>query len=117
MPRSVGDPNFPKRLGALLRENRLIKGMSQAQLAKKVGCSKDLVSSVEQGKTCPSVPFLFSMADHLQISLDSLRKPLEHPVQRDLQNAQTWRYRAERAEKKLELIQEVLKPAYLKVMS
>lgn len=46
--------------------------MSLRELARRAGCSASLLSQVERGQTVPSAGIVYSLANELKISLDSL---------------------------------------------
>lgn len=49
---------------------RLIKGLSQAQLAKKVGLRQPNISAIEAGKRKPEYATALKIADALDVSID-----------------------------------------------
>lgn len=49
-------------LGAYLRAKREKAGMSQPELSRKIGCSKNHVSNVERDKREPRLSYLVKMA-------------------------------------------------------
>jgi transcriptional regulator with XRE-family HTH domain len=59
-------------LGARLREERQKAGMSLRELARRLGVSPSFVSQIENGKSSPSVATLYSIAQVLGTSIDSL---------------------------------------------
>ena len=61
-------------IGNELRRVRLAKKLSLRNVASAVGVSASLLSQVETGKTQPSVSTLYSLVNHLGISLDGLMK-------------------------------------------
>lgn len=61
-----------KAIGKRIRENRLKKKLSQADLAEIIGVSTPHISNVERGKTKVSLPKLIAIANALDISLDDL---------------------------------------------
>jgi ribosome-binding protein aMBF1 (putative translation factor) len=44
-------------------EARMKKGMTQAQIAKKMGTTQSSIARVESGKSHPTIPFLQRLAD------------------------------------------------------
>jgi transcriptional regulator with XRE-family HTH domain len=109
MPRPPANKAFARRLGAFLREYRLTRGLSQAAVASKVGCSVSLVNMTENGHTTPSIENLFAMADSLDFSIDSLRLPMDKKTQVAMLTSASWRARAEIAEAKLKRMEMILK--------
>jgi transcriptional regulator with XRE-family HTH domain len=59
-------------IGARLREQRGRVGISQRQLARRIGLSASLISQIEAGLSKPSVSTLYSMVTELGISVDDL---------------------------------------------
>ena len=64
-------------IGARLREERRRRGISQRDLARRVGLSASLISQIETGRSKPSVSTLYAIVTELGISLDRLFHP--HP--------------------------------------
>lgn len=75
-------------LGARLREERELAGVSVRGLARRLGVSASLLSQIERGLAQPSVGTLWAVVSELGLSLDSLfpaepeRPPGEPRVQR-----------------------------------
>lgn len=67
---ALGEPVVS--LGARLREARLRSGLSLREVARQLGVSPSFVSQVENGKSQPSVATLYSFAQLLGLSIDSL---------------------------------------------
>ncbi len=59
-------------LGALLREERRAAGLSQRELAERAKVSNAYLSQVERGLYRPSAQVLKSIADALQVSVESM---------------------------------------------
>jgi transcriptional regulator with XRE-family HTH domain len=60
-------------LGARIRQARLRYGMSQAELARRIGVSKNTMNLIESGKTPdPAVSRIRAIADTLNVSMDYL---------------------------------------------
>jgi len=60
-------------LGGRIRLARLRYGMSQAELARRIGVSKNTMNLIESGKTSdPAVSRVRAIADTLHISMDYL---------------------------------------------
>ena len=58
--------------GDRLKNLRLSNGLSQAQLAQKVGVSKSLISAYENGSRQPSYEVLIAFASLFSVSTDYL---------------------------------------------
>ena len=59
---------FSEKLGALRRQ----RGLTQAQLAAKLGISKSAVSMYERGNREPELELLEKMADFFEVSVSSM---------------------------------------------
>jgi transcriptional regulator with XRE-family HTH domain len=85
MPASHAD------VGEQLRARRVDRGMSQRELARRLGLSPSLISQIEKGQSRPSVQTLYGMVTELGLSLDQLF--LSHAESRraisDAQDGQT----------------------------
>jgi len=66
--------NAPLRrgLGLAVRERRLRRGLSQAQLASAIGATRGRVSALERGELNPRYQFLRVLADALDVQLGVL---------------------------------------------
>lgn len=62
------------RMGGLLRDERVRCGISQRELADRVGVSASFISQLENGKTHPSLTTLIVVADELALPIDWLVK-------------------------------------------
>ena len=58
--------------GAILKDLRLEKGLSQTQLAASLSVSKGIISMWENGKREPTLFYLEKVADFFNVSLDYL---------------------------------------------
>ncbi len=61
-------------IGERLREERVKSGISQRELARRIGLSASLVSQIEAGQSKPSVGTLYAMVTELDLSLDRLMR-------------------------------------------
>lgn len=59
-------------LGPNVRRLRLARGMSQEELGRKVGASKQSISNWENGNIMPSIDLLLRLADCFGVSADLL---------------------------------------------
>lgn len=66
------DPEPLESIGDRLREARLSAGLSQRELARRLGLSPSLISQLESGLSKPSVGTLYAIVSELGVSLDSL---------------------------------------------
>ncbi|HEX6131294.1 MAG TPA: cupin domain-containing protein [Actinomycetota bacterium] len=67
---SQGDPQVLDAIGERLREERVRAGISQRELARRLGLSASLISQLESGQSRPSVGTLYSIVTELGVSLD-----------------------------------------------
>lgn len=65
----IAYPNVP-RYGQVIRENRLLRGLEQPQLAKLIGCTKNAVSNWECGVHRPDLDAIGRLCSVLGISAD-----------------------------------------------
>lgn len=59
-------------IGDRLREERVRAGLSQRELARRLGLSASLISQLESGLSKPSVGTLYAIVTELDVSLDRL---------------------------------------------
>lgn len=64
-------PDLPS-LGARIRAERLHRGVTVRELARRVGVSASLISQIETEKTQPSVSTLYGITTALGISIESV---------------------------------------------
>lgn len=57
-------------IGKRIREERMNAGLSQRELARRLGLSASLISQLESGQSRPSVGTLYSIVTELDVSLD-----------------------------------------------
>lgn len=60
------------KLGKKVREIRLSKGMTQMELAHKIGKDHPSINKLENGKVNPSYIFLLEVCEGLEIGLSEL---------------------------------------------
>ncbi len=56
----------------LVRQHRLPSGMTQQDLAERVGVTRQTILSIEKGKYTPSVALALRLADVLGVSVEAL---------------------------------------------
>lgn len=61
-----------KKLSERIREYRILRGLTQAQLAESVDVNESYISRIETGSSSPSLKLLFLIACVLEVSLDIL---------------------------------------------
>lgn len=59
-------------IGGRVREERNRAGLSQRELARRLGLSPSMISQIEKGTSKPSVATLYAIVNELDVSLDSL---------------------------------------------
>jgi transcriptional regulator with XRE-family HTH domain len=114
MEQAKGDAEVLEGIGDRLREERVKAGISQRELARRLGLSASLISQLESGQSRPSVGTLYSIVTELGVSLDqvirgedfapagngvasdngpTVRSPVAHPGERpaiDLDSGVRW---------------------------
>jgi len=60
-----------------IREQRVTRGMSQAELAAALGVSRQTVISIESGRYSPSLPLAFRIARVFVMPVEELFDPEE----------------------------------------
>jgi len=58
-----------------VREQRTLRGLSQAQVAAALGVSRQTVISIESGRYLPSLPLAFRIAWFFDMSVDKMFEP------------------------------------------
>ncbi len=58
-----------------VREQRIARGLSQADLAAALGVSRQTVISIENGRYLPSLPLAFRIARFFEVSVDKMFDP------------------------------------------
>jgi putative transcriptional regulator len=60
-----------------VREQRLQREMSQAELAAALGVSRQTIISIESGRYLPSLPLAFAIARFFDLTVDKMFDPDE----------------------------------------
>ena len=60
-----------------IRNRRKELGLSQEELAKKCGVSRQTVNAIDNNKYDPTLSLAFSLARELQLTVDELFNPLK----------------------------------------
>lgn len=76
---SQGDTQALDGIGGRLREERVRAGLSQRELARRLGLSASLISQLESGQSRPSVGTLYSIVTELGVSLDRVIRGGDFP--------------------------------------
>jgi transcriptional regulator with XRE-family HTH domain len=74
-----GEAEVLDSIGERLREERVRAGISQRELARRLGLSASLISQLESGQSRPSVGTLYSIVTELGVSLDHVIRGGDHP--------------------------------------
>jgi transcriptional regulator with XRE-family HTH domain len=61
-------PEFPEKL----KKARIVKGLTQGQLARKIGADTQRVSKYERGVAAPTTALLVKLAEALDVTTDYL---------------------------------------------
>ena len=70
--RSAGLDETLDGIGGRLREERVRAGISQRELARRLGLSASMISQLESGMSKPSVGTLYAIVTELNLSLDRI---------------------------------------------
>jgi putative transcriptional regulator len=58
-----------------VKEQRALRGLSQAELGVALGVSRQTVISIESGRYLPSLPLAFRIARFFEVSVDKMFDP------------------------------------------
>ena len=64
------------KLGLIVKKLREEKGLSQTELAYKIGKDQPSINRLEKGNVNPSIIYLLQICEGLEISIDELVKSL-----------------------------------------
>lgn len=67
-------------MGNRVREERIQREMSQAELAGALGVSRQTIISIENGRYLPSLPLAFRIARFFQLPVEQIFDPEEEGV-------------------------------------
>lgn len=70
----IENQKLRQALGANLRRLRKAAGVTQENLAEKIGISAVHLNRIEKGHSSPSAEVLFALADSLNVTADNLRQ-------------------------------------------
>ena len=70
---------FNQNIGAIIRQKRLLMGLSQKNVAKKIGVSFQQVQKYESGQTGISVYKFKQICGAMQISFDNIFTATKYP--------------------------------------
>lgn len=74
--RRLGRMDVREQFGSLLREARMVKGLTQEELAFRAGMSVPYLSEIERGRSSPSLTMMVDLAIALEIHLADLIQPM-----------------------------------------
>jgi transcriptional regulator with XRE-family HTH domain len=77
--RSTGIDQTLDGIGDRLREERVKSGISQRELARRLGLSASMISQLESGMSKPSVGTLYAIVTELDVSLDKVIRGQDFP--------------------------------------
>lgn len=63
-----------------IREERIARGLSQADLGAALGVSRQTVIAIETGRYSPSLPLAFRIARYFESTVDSMFDATEEGV-------------------------------------
>ena len=72
--------NYLIKLGNKIRQLRIEKGMTQTDLAAKVGKDYQSIQRVEHGTVNSSIQYLREIAEGLEMTTDELIKNIENKI-------------------------------------
>lgn len=55
-----------------IKDFRIAKGLTQAELAERIGAAETTVSDYERGRRFPRMAYLFAMTELLECTIDDL---------------------------------------------
>ncbi len=73
----IDDAMLRKVIAANITRLRKERGLSQQKLAERAGIARITIAKIETEESLPSAAVLFSIADSLSVSTDSLRQVAE----------------------------------------
>lgn len=75
--------NSPRKaIGFRIKMRRLIKGLSQDEVAIALNCSRSKISKIESGKQEAEASFLFDLADFLEVSIEEFNPKQNYHIDR-----------------------------------
>jgi putative transcriptional regulator len=58
-----------------VRESRALRGLSQGELGREVGVSRQTINAIETGRYLPSLPLAFALAEFFGLRIEDLFHP------------------------------------------
>lgn len=74
MEKSKANKEFDRQFGLFVKKLREEKGLSQEDLASKMGNNYQNISRLERGQITPTLFWCFKLAEALDVSLSNLLK-------------------------------------------
>lgn len=110
--------DIEKRIGAIITGIRLLKGLTQAQLAEKINVSVETISRMERGVAFPSLKTVEKIADALNVPVKAFfefdeHKPKDQAFERELSKLTS--FLRTRKVKEIAILHDVLKVVFKKV--
>jgi len=72
MPRQETEIDLKRDIGRGIAEARIRRGLTQENLAKRVGCSIEAIANLERGLSFPRLRMLFALSRQLSVPLRDL---------------------------------------------
>jgi len=73
--KTVPELNYSEKIGTFIQQTRTQKGMTQAELAKRIGTSQSAINRIENGGQNLSMEMLARISDALHSQIVSLQQP------------------------------------------
>ena len=73
--KSVPEVNYSEKIGTFIQQTRTQKGITQAELAKRIGTSQSAINRIENGGQNLSMEMLARISDALHSQIVSLQQP------------------------------------------
>lgn len=70
-----------KQIGSRIKNRRTKNGMTQIELAKRVGLSRTSIANIEAGQQCPPLPVLYTICNELGTEPNALLPAYAEVVQ------------------------------------
>lgn len=102
------NPTDSQLIGSRIREARISRRMSQADLAEKAGISLPQINTIENGKCSMKLHSFIRIIEALQVSADSILRP-DTPETRGIYQSQFDELLADCSPKELESILKIVR--------
>ncbi|MBN8658773.1 MAG: helix-turn-helix transcriptional regulator [Candidatus Obscuribacter phosphatis] len=70
-----------KQIGSRIKQRRAKNGMTQIELARRVGLSRTSIANIEAGQQCPPLPVLYAICHELGIEPNALLPAFDEVIQ------------------------------------